>query len=228
MVDKETRFLDARLETARPVRRDADASRRLLLEAARAEFAAKGLMGARVGAIARQAGLNKQLVYHYFGSKDELYRAVLERVYAEIRAQERALSLGDLPPDEAMAKLIGFSFDYLAAHPDFIALLNDENVHGARHLAASRLMRQMHSPLIALIRRTLRKGAARGVLRGEMDPLQLYVSIAALAYFYFSNNRTLSAIFGRDLGGARAIAARRRHVIDFVMAALRPERPAHG
>ncbi|MGO8918843.1 MAG: TetR family transcriptional regulator [Stellaceae bacterium] len=219
--------MEARLAPARPVKRDADASRRLLLEAARAEFAAKGLMGARVDAIARQAGLNKQLVYHYFGSKDELYQAVLERVYAEIRAQERALSLGDLPPAEAMAKLIGFSFDYLAAHPDFIALLNDENGHGARHVAAARHMHEMHSPLIALIRRTLRKGAGQGVLRGDMDPLQLYVSIAGLAYFYFSNNRTLSAIFGRDLGGPRATAARRRHVIDFVMAALRPEGPPH-
>lgn len=220
--------MEVRVATARPIRRDADASRRQLLDAARAEFAAKGLMGARVSAIARQAGLNKQLVYHYFGSKDELYRAVLESVYGEIRAQERALSLGDLPPAEAMAKLIGFSFDYLAAHPDFIALLNDENGHGARHLAASRLMHEMHSPLIALIRKTLREGAEHGVLRGDMDPLQLYVSIAALGYFYFSNNRTLSAIFGRDLGAVRAMAARRRHVVDFVMAALRPERPPHG
>ncbi len=217
--------MEARLETARPLRRDADASRRLLLDAARAEFAAKGLMGARVDAIARQAGLNKQLVYHYFGSKEELYRAVLERVYAAIRAQERALSLGDLPPAQAMAKLIGFSFDYLAAHPDFIALLNDENGHGARHLAGSPRVADMHSPLLALIRRTLRRGAVQGTLRGDVDPLQLYVSIAGLAYFYFSNNRTLSAIFGRDLGGPRAIAARRRHVVDFVMAALRPEQP---
>lgn len=227
MVDKAIPLIEARPEAARPARRDADASRRLLLEAARAEFAAKGLMGARVDAIARQAGLNKQLVYHYFGSKDALYRAVLESVYGEIRAQERALSLADLQPAQAMAKLIGFSFDYLAAHPDFIALLNDENGHGARHLAASRRMQEMHSPLIALIRKTLRNGAAQGVLRCDMDPLQLYVSIAALAYFYFSNNPTLSAIFGRNLGGTRAIAARRRHVIDFVMAALRPEPAPH-
>lgn len=210
--------MDARHETARTGRRDAAASRRLLLSAARAEFAAKGLMGARVDQIARNAGLNKQLVYHYFGSKDELYFAVLERVYAEIREQERRLTLDDLPPRQAMVKLIGFSFDYLATHPDFIALLNDENGHAARHIAASPRMREMHSPLIDQIRRTLRRGAFR-----EVDPLQLYISIAGLAYFYFSNNRTLSAIFDRDLGKAQAIAARRRHVIDLVMAALRPK-----
>jgi TetR/AcrR family transcriptional regulator len=124
-----------------------------------------------------------------------------------------------------MEKLIGFSFDYLATHPDFIALLNDENGQGARHLAASRRMREMHSPLIDQIRRTLRRGAAQGAFRREIDPLQLYISIAGLAYFYFSNNRTLSAIFDRNLGKAQAVAARRRHVVDFVMAALRP---GHG
>jgi TetR/AcrR family transcriptional regulator len=220
--------VDGPVESARIGKRDAEASRRLLLKAARAEFAAKGLMGARVDEIARSAGLNKQLVYHYFGSKDELYRAVLEGVYAEIREQERALSLGDLPPEDAMEKLIGFSFDYLADHPDFIALLNDENGQGARHLGGSRRLHEMHSPLIALIRRTLRSGAERGAFRRDMDALQLYISIAGLAYFYFSNNRTLSAIFGRDLGTARAIAARRRHVIDFVMAALRPASDGAG
>jgi TetR/AcrR family transcriptional regulator len=218
----------ARLDLVRTGRRDRDASRRLLLDAARAEFAAKGLMGARVGEIARQAGLNKQLVYHYFGSKDDLYLTVLERVYAEIRQQERGLSLGDLPPEEAMAKLVAFSFDYLAAHPDFIALLNDENGHGGRHLARSRGMQDMHSPLIALIRQTLKAGAGAHVFRADADPLQLYISIAGLAYFYFANNRTLSAIFGRDLASPRAIAARRRHVIDFVMAALRPPQRSNG
>jgi len=220
--------VDAPVESARIGKRDAEASRRLLLRAARAEFAAKGLMGARVDEIARGAGLNKQLVYHYFGSKDGLYRAVLEGVYAEIREQERALSLDDLPPADAMEKLIGFSFDYLADHPDFIALLNDENGQGARHLGKSRRLHEMHSPLIALIRRTLRYGAERGAFRRDMDALQLYISIAGLAYFYFSNNRTLSAIFGRDLGSARAIAVRRRHVIDFVMAALRPASDGAG
>ncbi|HZB92604.1 MAG TPA: TetR/AcrR family transcriptional regulator, partial [Stellaceae bacterium] len=159
---------------------------------------------------------------------EELYRAVLEGVYADIRSQERALSLGDLPPVEAMEKLIGFSFDYLAGHPEFIALLNDANGLGGRHVAASRRLPELHSPLIALIRRTLRHGAEQGAFRRGVDPLQLYISIAGLAYFYFSNNRTLSAIFGRDLGSRRAIAARRRHVVDFVMAALRPASARDG
>lgn len=215
--------MDAGGAVVRTGKRDAEASRRRLLAAARAAFAAKGLAGARVDEIARAAGINKQLVYHYFDSKDGLYLAVLEGVYAEIREQERALSLEHLPPEEAMARLIAFSFDYLAAHPDFIALLNDENGQSGRHLAKSRRMHEMHSPLIALIRQTLKNGAAIGIFRGDMDALQLYISIAGLAYFYFANNRTLSAIFARDLAAPRAVAARRRHVVDFVMAALRPD-----
>src|SRR6185436_16116825 len=108
-------------------RRDPAATQRKLLTAARREFASQGLAGARVDEIADRAGVNKQLVYHYFGDKDALYLAVLEWVYEEIRAQERKLNLEGLPPEQAIKKLIESSFDHLAAHPDFIVLLNDEN-----------------------------------------------------------------------------------------------------
>ena len=202
--------------------RDPVASRQALLSAGRAVFARKGLAGARVAEIAAAAGLNKQLVYHYFGSKEQLYQAVLESVYGDIRAQEQELSLGQLEPAEALARLAGFSFDYLSENPDFIALLNDENGHGGLHLRRSQALGAMHSPLIKLIARTLRTGVAQGCFRSGIDPLQLYISMAALGYFYFSNTRTLSAIFGRDLATQREIAMRRRHVVDFVMAAVRP------
>ena len=118
-------------------RRDPEATRKKLLTAARREFASRGLAGARVDDIAERAGVNKQLVYHYFGDKDALYLAVLEWVYEEIRAQERKLNLEGLPPDTAIRKLIESSFDHLAAHPDFILLLNDENRGGARHASSA-------------------------------------------------------------------------------------------
>ncbi|MBV9782613.1 MAG: TetR family transcriptional regulator [Acidisphaera sp.] len=207
-------------------RRDAKTSRQALLAAGRAVFAAKGFAGSRVEAIARRAGLNKQLVYHYFGSKDGLYQAVLEQAYADIRAREQALVLADLPPELALRELVLFSFDYLRDHPHFIALLNDENLCGAQHVRRSRELTDMHAPLIALIDRTLRAGAAGGCFRHDIDPLQLYISIAALPYFYFSNTATLSAIFRRDLRAPAEIAARRRHVLEFVMAAVRSERQA--
>lgn len=205
-----------------PQRRDPAATRKKLLTAARREFAASGLAGARVDEIAARAGVNKQLVYHYFGDKDALYLAVLEWVYEEIRAQERKLNLEGLPPEQAIRKLIESSFDHLAAHPDFIVLLNDENRSGASHVRGSRKLEAMHSPLVSLVSTILAQGVKSGVFRRGINPVHLYISIAGLSYFYFSNTPTLSAIFGRDLSSKASRQARRRHVVDLVLHSLRP------
>src|ERR1700755_777098 len=135
------------------------------LAAARREFAASGLAGARVDEIAARAGVNKQLVYHYFGDKDALYLAVLEWVYEEIREQERKLNLEGLPPEQAIRKLVASSFDHLAAHPDFIVLLNDENRGGARHVRGSAHLEAMHSPLVKSVSQILHEGVRSGVFR---------------------------------------------------------------
>jgi len=203
-------------------RRNPEATRRKLLAAARHEFAAAGLAGARVDEIAARAGVNKQLVYHYFGDKDALYLAVLEWVYEEIRAQERKLNLEGLPPEQAIRQLIGASFDHLAAHPDFIVLLNDENRGGARHVRGSSRLEAMHSPLVSMVSKILKQGVQDGAFRKGVDPVQLYISIAGLSYFFFSNTATLSAIFGKDLRTPGARRARRKHVVDLVMRSLRP------
>ena len=169
-----------RSDNTRPQRRDPAATRRKLLTAARREFAASGLAGARVDEIAARAGVNKQLVYHYFGDKDALYLAVLEWVYEEIRAQERELNLEGLPPEQAIKKLIESSFDHLAAHPDFIVLLNDENRGGARHVRGSRKLEAMHSPLVNLVSTILAQGVKAGIFRKGINPVHLYISIAGL------------------------------------------------
>lgn len=211
-----------RSPAAEPRKRDPVATRHKLLVAARREFAASGLAGARVDDIAARAGVNKQLVYHYFGDKDALYLAVLEWVYEEIRAQERELNLAGLPPDKAIRKLIEASFDHLAAHPDFIVLLNDENRGGASHVAGSRKLTAMHSPLVDMVSKILSEGVKAGTFRKGINPVQLYISIAGLSYFFFSNTPTLSAIFGKDLTSEASKNARRKHVADLVMHALRP------
>jgi TetR/AcrR family transcriptional regulator len=207
---------------AKPQRRDPAATRTKLLAAARREFAGKGLAGARVDEIAERAGVNKQLVYHYFGNKDALYLAVLEWVYEEIRAHERKLNPEGLPPEQAIRKLIVSSFDHLASHPDFILLLNDENRGGARHVRGSRKIEAMHSPLVSMVSTILKQGVRAGTFRKGINPVQLYISIAGLSYFFFSNTPTLSAIFGKDLTTAAAKRARRSHVVDLVMQSLRP------
>ncbi|CAM5430225.1 TetR/AcrR family transcriptional regulator [Eoetvoesiella caeni] len=205
-----------------PARRDAVATQAALIQAAISEFSRNGFAGARVDEIARTAGVNKQLVYHYFNSKQGLYLVALESVYSEIREKEKQLSLEALEPLEAMSQLVAFSFDYLAEHPEFIALLTDENRNRASHILESNVLRKMHSPFIDMLDATLKQGVTRGVFRGDIDALNLYISIAGISYFFFSNNHTLSAIFGKSLGSRAALAQRRRHVIEFALNALRP------
>ena len=211
-----------RTNGARPQRRNPVNTRKKLLTAARREFAKSGLAGARVDEIAARAGVNKQLLYHYFGDKDALYVAVLEWVYEEIRSHERKLNLEGLPPEQAIKKLIESSFDHLALHPDFIVLLNDENRNRARHVRASLRIEDMHSPLVSMVSTILKQGVRAGTFRKGVNPVHLYISIAGLSYFFFSNTPTLSAIFGKDLSSATAKRARRKHVVDLVMQALRP------
>lgn len=207
---------------ASPQRRDPAATVRALLDAAVAEFAEFGFEGGRVDRIARQAGVNKQLVYHYFGSKADLYRVALEEVYRNIREREQDLHLADVEPEEAMRRLVGFSFDYLAEHPEFIALINDENRMAAKHLKVSDKVAEMHSPLVNLVEETLTRGVRAGVFNDRFGPVNLYLSIAALSFFYFSNHKTLSVIFDRDMTSPSQVARRRDHVISLVLAALRP------
>ncbi len=202
--------------------RDPEASRRALLEAARDEFALKGFAGARVDEIASRAGVNKQLVYHHFTDKDTLYLAVLERLYEDIRAAENELHLFGLQPERAIRKLIGFSFDYLAENPHFVALLNEENRYGAGHTRRSEKLPEMHSRFVTLLKDTLAAGVRAGIFRAGIDAMQLYISIAGMSYFYFSNGPTLSVIFDRDLGTPAAREKRRKHVIDLIMHSLRP------
>ena len=196
-------------------------TRAAILAAARAEFASAGLSGARVNRIAEVAGVNKQLIYYYFGNKDSLYLASLESVYLEIRALERELNLADLSPVEAMGALVGFSFDYLARHPEFIGMLTHENASGAGFVRVSAAIRESGSPLIELIGKTLRRGVRSGDFAAGIDPVHLYISIAGMSWFYFSNRGTLGSLFGRDLDAPAARSGYRRHVIAFSLAALR-------
>jgi AcrR family transcriptional regulator len=205
-----------------PIVRDAGGNRARILDAATAEFAAHGLGGARVDRIAASAGANKRMLYYYFGAKDALFLAVLERAYEHIRSEEQALRLTDLPPPEGVRQLIAFTWNYYLAHPEFITLLNSENLHRAAHLKRSQRIRALHSPLVTTLSELLERGAREGNLRGGVDPVQLYVSIAALGYFYLSNVHTLSTIFGRDLLAARAKAARLAHVTDLILRSLAP------
>jgi AcrR family transcriptional regulator len=203
-------------------RRDPDRARASILAAATAEFAALGFGGARVDAIAAQAGINKRMLYHYFGNKDELYLAVLEDAYAAIRAAESELVLARGNPADAMGKLVLFTWRYYREHPEFLSLLATENVNQGAVLGKSAKIRDLNSPLIATIQSLLRQGAAEGKFRRGVDPFRLYVSISSLCFFYLANRWTLSVSFGRDLGAPDEIEAWGEHVVSVIIGYLRP------
>jgi AcrR family transcriptional regulator len=206
-----------------PIGRDAGRTREAILGAATAEFARHGLSGARVDRIAAQARTNKRMLYYYFGSKDDLFLAVLERAYERIRHEEQQLHLIGLPPEAALSELVRFTWNHFLRHPEFLSLLNTENLHRAEHLRRSTKIRALHSPLVATLSRVLDRGARDGVFRAGVDPVQLYVSIAALGYFYLSNNATLSTIFGRDLRAKAALDERLVHILAVVHGYLAPQ-----
>jgi AcrR family transcriptional regulator len=200
--------------------RDPEGMRLRILEAAKQEFAAHGIAGARVDRIAAKAGANKRMLYYHVGKKDELYLAVLEGAYEKIRVEERSLDLEHLDPPKAIARLIDFTWNYFIRNPEFLALLNTENMVRARHLKRSTKVKSMHSPFVEMIGTVVERGVASGDFVVDVDPIQLYISIAALCFFYLSNSATLSVIFGRDLSSEDARDERLKHMIALVLAAL--------
>jgi AcrR family transcriptional regulator len=200
--------------------RDPERTKARILAAATAEFARYGLGGARVDRIAARAGANKRMLYYYFRDKDNLFLAALEARYAHIRAAERALDLEHLEPREALRRLVEFTWRYFLDHPEFLTLLNSENLHKGRHVRRSRRVPQMHSTLVETLRGVLKRGERAGVFRTGVDPVQLYISIAGEGYFYLSNRYTLAQIFKRDLMSKRALAERARHNSDMILHAL--------
>jgi AcrR family transcriptional regulator len=207
-------------KAAERVRRDPERTRARILEAARVEFARRGLGGARVDQITARAGSNKRMIYYYFGNKETLFLAALESAYADIRQAEQSLKLTDLDPAAGMRRLVRFTWEYYLAHPEFITLLNSENLHRAQHLKKSDEIQALHSPLVAMLEELLARGRRAGVFRRGVDPVQLYISIAALGYFYLSNNHTLSTIFGRDLMRPQALKQRLAHMTELVLGYL--------
>ncbi len=212
--------LENRLPAERAVR-DAEATKRRILKAAIVEFARHGLGGARVERIAKAARTNKRMLYYHVGNKEALFLAALEAAYDDIRAAERKLNLEALEPLAAIERLVRFTWSYFVENREFLMLLNSENLHRARHLKKSKRIAAMNSPLIETLRHILERGVAEGTIRPGIDPLQLYISMAGLAYFYLSNASTLSVTFGRDLLSKAEMRRRLDHIVELVRAGVR-------
>lgn len=200
--------------------RDPARTRAEILSSALSEFAAHGYDGAKVQMIARGAGCNPRLIYHYFGSKDELYLAALRQIYAEIRTREADLNLEALPPREAIVRLTEFTFDFFDSNTPFVSITRSENLLRGQFVAQIPEITDRSSPLIAKIADVLGRGVAAGVFRAQVDPLQLYVSIVALSAHHINAAHTLSATFGTDIASDRWRQERRAHVVALVVAGL--------
>ena len=178
--------------------RDAERTRADILAVAQAEFAEHGLSGARVDAIAARTHTTKRMIYYYFGSKEGLYLAVLERAYGAIRHAEQALDLAALPAETAMRRLVEFTFDYDEANPDFVRLVSIENIHRARHIQASPSLVKMNTPAVDLIAPILERGLADGVFRRKVDAVDVHMLISSFCFFRVANQHTFRTIFDRN------------------------------
>ncbi|OAH15924.1 TetR/AcrR family transcriptional regulator [Streptomyces jeddahensis] len=215
-------------EPARPGGRIRDAARTKaeILDVATQEFARAGYTGARVDEIAARTRTTKRMIYYYFGGKEQLFTAVLERAYSVIRQAEQELEVEHLDPVAAIRRLAELTFDHHEAHPDFIRLVSIENIHEAEHIAASEALGKLSSPAIEVIRRILEAGRASGLFTADVDAVDLHAMISAFCFFRVANRHTFGALFGRDLVAADQREHYRNMLGDMVIAYLTADRSA--
>lgn len=188
-----------------------------MLAIATEEFAAKGYSGARVDEIAARMATSKRTIYYYFGGKEGLYLAVLEDAYRRIRALEHDIDVENLDPVEALERLVAFTFDYQSANPDFVRLVMNENILKGDFMRRSKEIQRLNVPAIDAVKRIYERGVAAGRFRPGLDPIDLHMSISALAFFNVSNRHTFSLIFKRDMQSSQAHAKRRAQVVELVL-----------
>ena|ERR1700712_1585562 len=206
----------------RPRSADAEQTRRSIIDAARAEFAEKGLSGARVDEIAARTRTTKPMIYYYFESKEKLYAAVMEETYGGMRDVEQNLQLEHLPPIEAMRRLVEVTFDYHAATPEYVRLISIENIHEARHIVGMASIARRNAVVIGIVGDLLRRGEREGVFRAGVDPIDMHLLISSFCFYRVSNSHTWGLIFGRELQNPEHAAAQRQMIVEAVLAYLRP------
>jgi AcrR family transcriptional regulator len=197
-----------------------EANRASMVAAATDEFAARGFKGASMDAIAARTHTTRALINYYFGSKEKLYLAVLEQVYAEIREAEAKLDLDHLAPADAVRRIVEFTYNYYLTHEGFVRLVVAENQARGRHLRKSPAMRTLNRPIIERLARVIERGQAAGLFRADLDPVEIHKSIAALGMFNVTNQYTFGSIFQREMGAKGDVGRRRAMVADLILSYL--------
>lgn len=196
-------------------------NRQRILNVASKEFSSKGYDGARVDDIMRLAKVSKNLIYHYFKSKEQLFVAVLEAAYEGMHEYHRTLTIDTANASEGVRQLVRSTFEYWEKSSDFIGLLNSENLHRGKHLRKSKLTKEGYSGLLDTLSQLLKQGEKAGEFRPAVDPVELYISISALAYHYLSNRYTLAYLLDRKLATADDKNQRIIHIEDLILGYLR-------
>lgn len=199
------------------VKRDPEGVQKNILRVASEVFAENGLSGARVDEIAAKTKTSKRMVYYYFQDKDGLYQKCLEAAYAKVREGEEALDLAGLPPDQALEKLVGFTFDHHRKNPQFIRMVMIENIHQASYLQKSDVIRGMNMSAIDKLADIIHRGQDAGAFRQNLDPIELHWQISALSFFNVSNRPTFSALFGGKLFSDAGQDSMRDHMVEMVL-----------
>ena len=206
--------------------RDPERTRAEILDVATAEFARLGYAGARVDEIAARTRTTKRMIYYYFGGKEQLFTAVLERAYLEIRVKEQELDVAHLDPVSAIRRLVELTFDHHEAHPDFIRLVSIENIHEAEHMAASQMLSTLNSPAIEVLGPILEAGRAQGVFTAQVEAVDLHAMISSFCFFRVANRYTFRTLFDRDLVDPRRREDYRTMLGDMIIAYLTERQPA--
>ncbi len=197
--------------------RDPEATKKRILAAAKAEFARKGLAGARVDVIAERAKANKRMLYHYFGNKDELFARTLEDAYGSFRQAEANLNIEQDEPLTGLKRLVTFTWAYYLANPEFITLVNSENLHKARHIRKSEQMEAINKPFVARMQALLQRGETLGLFRKQLDPVQVLILLSGVGFHYLTNRYTGAIVYGRDLMSEEARQTRLKFNVDSVL-----------
>src|SRR6185503_11081518 len=196
------------------------ANRASMIAAAIDEFAGRGFKGASMDAIAARTHTTRALINYYFGSKEKLYLAVLEQVYAEIREAEAKLDLDHLAPLDAVRRIVEFTYNYYLKHEGFVRLVVAENQARGRHLKKSAAMRTLNRPIIDRLARVIARGQAEGLFRADVDPVEIHKAVAALGMFNITNQYTFGTIFQREMGSKGDVARRCGVVADMILSYL--------
>ena len=188
-----------------------------ILQAAIGEFVQQGLAGARVDAIAERMATSKRMIYYYFGSKEQLYLECLVKLYGDIRKTERSLDLESLPAEQAIRRLVEFTFDHHDLNVDFVRIVSNENIHYGEYVKQSPLIREMSSMILDGLAKTLRRGEAEGVFRSGIEVLDLHMLMSSFCFYRVSNRHTFGEIFQVDLSDEEIKQRHKRMICESVL-----------